>query len=217
MMILPPGRIKLSRQQCGLMRAKTNGDDEEDALESILKLLATPIKILSGTKPIALAYPLVLLGASAFLPASTAVILDGFFAGFWLLGRNVIGDDDDDDDSELSMSSMVDLAALVGAIASAGLLAPNPISTSDNSNFGEGLGVTALALASAAVVRALASDNVDDSASASNAVDGRTNNASDILEEVIDPFQQEMLDSWDIKLRGDAEEESKERGKNRRR
>jgi len=189
-----------------------NDDDDDEEIIStessssitITKLLATPIKVLPNKKPIALVYPLVLLGASAFLPASTAVILDAFFAGFWLLGRNVIGEDDDTDDGNindydselLSMSNMIDLTALAGAIVSAGLLSPDPISNEATNNFfGEGLGVTAIALAAAAVGGAIASEN-DDVASGSAAVDTQTR------KEVIDPIQQEMLDSWDRKLRG---------------
>mmetsp|Transcript_8307 Transcript_8307/g.12303 ORF Transcript_8307/g.12303 Transcript_8307/m.12303 type:complete len:306 (-) Transcript_8307:1139-2056(-) len=225
--MVPPaaGHDNLRSSMMRRYSAKSSGDggggdnDEHEEIIStesyITKLLATPIKVLPNKKPIALVYPLALLGASAFLPASTAFLLDAFFAGFWLLGRNVIDEDDDDDDydSELSMSNMIDLAALAGAIVSAGLLAPDSISNEASNNFCEGLGVTAISLAAAAVASAIASENDDVASDA--AVDTQTR------KEVIDPIQQEMLDSWDRKLRGgDISEglsKDEEQGSSRRR
>lgn len=139
---------------------------------------------------ISLGYPLFLASTILILPSTTSVLLCGFFVAYWNLGRSVGGFDDADEltDDENGTS---DLLALVGAIASAGLLSPDGFTKSTDSDGGmPGMGIGLLALGSIAVIASVfGQSETQKLAAAKN---------DDELEEA----NRRLMDEFDKKLKG---------------
>mmetsp|Transcript_27784 Transcript_27784/g.39069 ORF Transcript_27784/g.39069 Transcript_27784/m.39069 type:complete len:261 (-) Transcript_27784:106-888(-) len=104
----------------------TNDNILVTAADQISSTLSIPTPVLG----IPLGYPLSLLMASILLPFFTSVLLNASFGGYLYLGRQLaqIETYDDEDNIEEEGGSDTDntinLVALAGAIASAGLLSP---------------------------------------------------------------------------------------------
>ena len=108
---------------------------------------------------ISFGYPLFFASTVLILPTTTSALLGVFFVAYWYLGRSVAGGLDDDANEDGvhvgdEDSTTSDLLALVGAIASAGLLSPDGLAMSGGESAGgaPGMGIGLLALGSIAVV-----------------------------------------------------------------
>ena len=163
-----------------------------EAVASVSSLASTQIGGIS------LGYPLFLASTILILPNTTSILLCVFFVAYWNLGRSVGGfggdsyDDDDDDESEEDANGISDLLALVGAIASAGLLSPDgfTISTTDSDGGMPGMGIGLLALGSIAIVASVfGQSETQKLAAAKN---------DDELEEA----NRRFMDEFDKKLKG---------------
>jgi hypothetical protein len=149
-----------------------NGNDyfNKLSLENILSqtssFLGKSIPIPFGDfNEIALAYPLALLAANTLFFGGTSILLDASFLVYWYLGRTLMMEDDDDDDDEVSNDDFIlalgengimDLTALGGAFATAGLLSPQGLAVT---SFNGSVGVGALALGSALTTLAMSASN----------------------------------------------------------
>lgn len=121
-----------------------------EAVASVSSLASTQIGGIS------LGIPLFLASTILILPSTTSALLCVLFVAYWNLGRSVggFGVDTYDGDDELDDDGTSDLLALVGAIASAGLLSPDgfTISTTDSDGGMPGMGISLLALGSIAII-----------------------------------------------------------------
>eukprot|EP00565_Helicotheca_tamesis_P002715 CAMPEP_0185730944 /NCGR_PEP_ID=MMETSP1171-20130828/11481_1 /TAXON_ID=374046 /ORGANISM="Helicotheca tamensis, Strain CCMP826" /LENGTH=283 /DNA_ID=CAMNT_0028400095 /DNA_START=331 /DNA_END=1182 /DNA_ORIENTATION=+ len=132
--------IRSSKKETEFDNGSNNIMDK--AVSIITKVLIYPVPIPflppfeASTLPFV--YPLLLLGGFAVLSLSTSLLLSVFFFVYLTLGRYVASSDgvDDydvdmdeeviwDDSSSGNNNNALDLAALVGSIASAGLLSPS--------------------------------------------------------------------------------------------
>ena len=129
-----------------------------ELVASISSLAATQIPLpIGGGTSISLAYPLFVASVVLIFPTTTSVLLGVFFIAYWYLGRSVasgLGDDANEDEVGDEDSTTSDLLALVGAIATAGLLSPDglAISTEESAGGTPGMGIGLLALGSIAIV-----------------------------------------------------------------
>ena len=165
-----------------------------EAVASVSSLASTQIGDI-----ISLGYPLFLASTILILPSTTSILLCVFFVAYWNLGRSVggfggdtFGHDDDDDELEEDANGTSDLLALVGAIASAGLLSPDgfTISTTDSDGGMPGMGIGLLALGSIAIVASVfGQSETQKLATAKN---------DDELEEA----NRRFMDEFDKKLKG---------------
>ena len=105
---------------------------------------------------ISFGYLLFLASTVLILPTTTSALLGVFFVAYWYLGRSVavLDDDANEDGVGDEDSTTSDLLALVGAIASAGLLSPDGLAMSAGESAGgtPGMGIGLLALGSIAIV-----------------------------------------------------------------
>ena len=154
-----------------------NNDSDADFLVSVVdKVSSLASQPTPGLSNLPLGYPLALLTASAVLSVPTALLLNTFFAGYYYVGKYVLfldddGDDGvsidstvkddekDDGDSSVTGSSTTALAALGGAVLSAGLLSPEGLSVAVDET--TALGVVALGVASATLVNSSGQGNND--------------------------------------------------------
>eukprot|EP00978_Attheya_sp_CCMP212_P006663 scaffold15475_cov47-Attheya_sp.AAC.1 len=142
--------LRLRLQARGRKNHNPDHDDGEPFWDAFLNGLTVPVPIpfLRDQPGLALGYPLALVGSYAIVPPSTSIFLTLFFVGFLVLGRVVVTqsqeDDDDDDDDDFIGT---DLAAFLGALASAGLLSPSGLTSVENNGSSvSSVGMVALVL-----------------------------------------------------------------------
>ena len=161
-----------------------------EAVASVSSLASTQIGGIS------LGYPLFLASTILILPSTTSILLCVFFVAYWNLGRSVggFGGDtyDDDDELEEDENGASDLLALVGAIASAGLLSPDgfTISATDSDGGMPAMGIGFLALGSIAIVASVFGQSETQKLAAAK--------SDDELEEA----NRRLMDEFDKKLKG---------------
>jgi hypothetical protein len=121
-----------------------------ELLASVSSVVSTQIPLpIGGGGSISLGFPLFLASTIFILPTTTSFLLGVFFIFYLYFGRSVaggIGSDANDDDVE-DENVTSDLLALFGAVASAGLLSPDGLAISaesDGSMSGAGVGLLAL-------------------------------------------------------------------------
>jgi len=182
-------------------RGNHNHDDGDTFWDAFLNGLTVPVPIpfLLDQPGLALGYPLALVGSYAILPPSTSIFLTAFFVGFLVLGRVVVTqsqdnddheneDDDEDDDEDEDDFIGTDVAAFLGALASAGLLSPSGLtSVENNGSLFSSAGIAALVLGLFVI--------------ASGIGQFAEETENDRLEEdtLLSP-DEELLDLWDKKL-----------------
>ena len=161
-----------------------------EAVASVSSLASTQIGGIS------LGYPLFLASTILILPSTTSILLCVFFVAYWNLGRSVggFGGDtyDDDDELEEDENGASDLLALVGAIASAGLLSPDgfTISATDSDGGMPAMGIGFLALGSIAIIASVFGQSETQKLAAAKSYDE--------LEEA----NRRLMDEFDKKLKG---------------
>ena len=165
-----------------------------EVVASVSSLASTQIGGIGG---ISLGYPLFLASTILILPITTSTLLCVFFVAYWNLGRSVGGfgcDAYDDDGGELEEDEdgTSDLLALVGAIASAGLLSPDgfTISATDSDGGMPAMGIGLLALGSIAIIASVFGQSETQKLAAAK--------HDDELEEA----NRRLMDEFDKKLKG---------------
>lgn len=101
-----------------ILASRREPDDDDvvfSTFDKVGKALSTPTP---GVSSLPIVYPLAFVSAGFILPPATALFLTAFFVGYSFLAKQVVVGDDDD-------SSMVNFAAFLAAIPSAGLLSPS--------------------------------------------------------------------------------------------
>ena len=175
--------------------------DPTDPPDNPLFEIVASISSLTSTQigGISLGYPLFLASTILILPSTTSILLCAFFVAYWYLGRSVVGGFDDggaygDDDEGEDVgddNGTSDLLALVGAIASAGLLSPDGLTISTDTDGGmPGMGIGLLALGSIAIIASVISQSETQKLAAAK--------NEDELEEA----NRRLMDEFDRKLKG---------------
>jgi len=129
-----------------------------ELVASVSSLASTQIPLpIGGGIGISFGYPLFVASTFLIFPTTTSVLLGVFFVAYWYLGRSVAGGldaDANEDGVGNEDSTTSDLLALVGAVASAGLLSPDGLAISAEASAGgtPGMGIGLLALGSIAIV-----------------------------------------------------------------
>lgn len=173
-----PGVVqKAVRPRLRVLAARSDRQDNDDFLITAVDKVAKTVSSTTPILDIPLGYPLVLLTATALFPWITSLLLNAFFGAYLYLGRRLLTPDEDDESDEI-----LPLVALVGAIASAGLLSPDSFDGTTGQNVVRAVGAGFIGLAAATVGQSL---NDPDDSSSSVAVSP----------------EEELLNLWDNKFK----------------
>ena len=130
-------------------------DDEQEGVvvlqqltDRVSGLLSRPTPGFSSGLPIG--YPLALATAAVLLPLPTSLLLGVSFVGYYSLASQLVDQDDNNNDDD---RPPIDLAALGGAVATAGLLSPSGLAV--EGGLEHVLGAAAVAVAGSTIALAV--------------------------------------------------------------